>query len=85
MIDGQPSGRLESMAFLIHFLGKNGKRCVLDGEKWISGGGMNKLISHKDKKKNLCMMEVMMETCLELMTVMNVIFTIKRMYLVGRV
>ena len=38
-MDGQTRGRLESMAFLIHFLGKNGKPCVLDGEKWISGGG----------------------------------------------
>ena len=62
MIDGQPSGRLESMAFLVRFLGKNGKPCVLNGNKWISGGVMNKMISHKDKKKNLCTMGVMMET-----------------------
>ena len=38
LIDGQPFGKLESMAFLVRFLGKNGKPCVLDGDKWISGG-----------------------------------------------
>ena len=51
-MDGQTRGRLESMTFFNHFLGKMESLVFWMGRNGlVGGGGMNKLISHKDKKK----------------------------------
>ena len=55
LIRGEVEGRIESIAFKVHFLGLNGQPCLIEGEKWMSGFLMNQLISHSDKKKNMFM------------------------------
>ena len=51
MIPGCPDGHIESMTFCVSFLGRDAMVRPGQARVWITGQGMNSLLSHTLKKK----------------------------------